>query len=465
MLYGAKEDNVLTALVWSPEACTEIAMRIKPNVFSTRGYRTIAEAAIAYVLKYKKPPGNHCRDELDDKMQGQTAEAKFLILTFTQMEELKDSLNPQYVLDNLQKFIEKQNMINGLEKASDALESNDLAAARKYMRNAMVDASFKHGIRMNVPEEALRFMDKDEDTEFFPSGVAELDRSGVRPHRKTLFLTMAPSNKGKSWWLVEIGKQAAYIYRKNVLHITLEMSEDQVAERYIQAMFSMARGEDVKNLRSTIALTDNNGIYTGFKTTKDRDVLGLRKEVKEQVAKKLKAFSTDKPRVIVKEFPTGSLTVEQLEAYIDLLEQQFDFIPDILILDYPDLMDIDKANLRIDTGRTFIELRGLAVRRNLALAATTQGNRKSATAKTTRESDIGEDWSKVPTCDYLVTYSQNELEEKRGFARLLVEKSRTSKKHYTILITQNYEVGQFCLSSVHMNKDVVEGAKQETDAD
>jgi hypothetical protein len=154
-----------------------------------------------------------------------------------------------------------------------------------------------------------------------------------------------------------------------------------------------------------------------------------------------------------------------LEAYLDLLQQQFNFVPDILILDYPDLMSIDSGNLRIDTGRTFIGLRGLAVKRNMALATTTQGNRKAATAKTTRESDIGEDWSKVPTCDYLVTYSQSEAEEERGFARLLVEKARTAKKHYTILITQNYEIGAFCLSSVRMDSKTASGVKEILDAD
>ena len=451
MLEGVTEDNVLTALVHDDVASAQIAMKLDHGLFSTRGYRQIAEKAIQYVQKYKRAPGMHCRDELEDKMRGTSAEAAFFVDTFEAMDKIKHEIHTQYILDKLDEFIEKRRVIIAIQKAADAAHQGDIEKARKYMYEATVDKNFNHGIWLQKPEEGLRFMNAKEEEDFFPSGVDDLDKRGVRPHRKKMFLILAPSNKGKSWWLVEIGKQCAFLYKKSVLHVTLEMSEDDVAERYIQAMFAMARGDDVDSIRTSFFEKDEFGRFVGFEYGSTRSAQGLRSEMRSQVEKKLKAFQQSKP-ILIKEFPTSSLSIEQLESYLDMLEQQHNFVPDILILDYADLMDIDPTSLRIDTGHMFRRLRGLMNKRNMALATATQGSRKAAESNTTRETHIAEDWSKVGTTDFLVTYSQTELEEKRGFARLLVEKARTAKKHYTVMISQSYETGQFCLSSVYMNK-------------
>jgi hypothetical protein len=44
-----------------------------------------------------------------------------------------------------------------------------------------------------------------------------------------------------------------------------------------------------------------------------------------------------------------------LNAYLDGLERFHKITPDIIAVDYPDLMAIDSKNMRIDIGRTFAD--------------------------------------------------------------------------------------------------------------
>jgi replicative DNA helicase len=123
----------------------------------------------------------------------------------------------------------------------------------------------------------------------------------------------------------------------------------------------------------------------------------------------------------------------------------------VLIVDYGDLMQISREHLRVDTGRAFVELRGIAMQRNMALVTATQGNRQSANARVVNHTHVAEDWSKIATADTVCTYSQTAEEKKIGLARILVSAARDARDQYLTLISQSYDTGQFCLDSIYMS--------------
>jgi replicative DNA helicase len=140
-----------------------------------------------------------------------------------------------------------------------------------------------------------------------------------------------------------------------------------------------------------------------------------------------------------------------LRAYLDGLERFHKIIPDVIILDYPDLMDIDGNQLRVDTGKIYKDLRGIAVSKNLAMVVASQGNRTSASAKMVTDSMVAEDYSKIATADNVLTYSQTPQEHKLGLARLFVSNGRNDEDKFVVLISQSYTTGQFCLDSALMS--------------
>jgi hypothetical protein len=61
---------------------------------------------------------------------------------------------------------------------------------------------------------------------------------------------------------------------------------------------------------------------------------------------------------------------------------------------------------------------------------------------------VSEDYSKIMTADYIITYNQTEKEYERGLARIWVEGARGASQGFMALISQTYANGQFCLDSV-----------------
>jgi len=127
-------------------------------------------------------------------------------------------------------------------------------------------------------------------------------------------------------------------------------------------------------------------------------------------------------------------------------------VPTVLIVDYPDLMHFNKDNYRIALGTVTEELRGIAVERRLALFAPSQGNKNTMGAKYVRSKDVAEDVRKVNTADNVLTYSQTDGEKRHGLARLHVAHARNNESGDTVLITQSYTTGQFCMDSALMQR-------------
>ena len=123
-LRGAIEDNVLTLLVWSDQHANELAERVTHELFSTRAYQHIANAALAYIMQFGEPPRSHSRDLLESELRRKDSDT-LLAKTIEAMERLFPELNAQYVLEKLDKFIRVRQKTIAIEKALLELESGN----------------------------------------------------------------------------------------------------------------------------------------------------------------------------------------------------------------------------------------------------------------------------------------------------------------------------------------------------
>jgi len=146
--------------------------------------------------------------------------------------------------------------------------------------------------------------------------------------------------------------------------------------------------------------------------------------------------------------------MEMLKAYLENLSTFYHIFPDLLIIDYADLMHIDSAHLRVDTGKIYKDLRGLAVQYGIAIVTASQANRagEGDGIRLLTRKNLAEDFSKVAIADNVITYNQTAAELERGLARLYVDKARNDRRGDIILLSQNYGIGQFCLQSTRLNR-------------
>ena len=444
-LEGAAEENILTLLCWDEKHAAGAGLSLAPELFSTKIYRKIAEAAFNHLRQYSQPPRHHLRDIFEDDLR-KGADGRLLDNTLSAMEHAAPELQAEFILTTIDRFVRKRKLTLAIESASDALLDDDLEKAHGFIyKQDIGNAQQSPGIWLKDTNRMLGFMDKRDD-DVFSSGITALDERGVMPARKTMWLFIAPPKRGKSWHLIEVGKMGL-LQGKRVLHITLENSEELTAQRYIQSLFAMSK-DQTGSIRTPMFTRGAGG-----HTTIDFDVRtpdALANASRAKLSERLATLKHKAP-LLIKEFPTSTLTIAQLNAYLDMLERTENFTPDLLLVDYPDLMAIDSANLRIDTGRLFKELRGIAVKRNMALVTVTQGSKTAALSKTVTGTMVGEDYSKIATADTIVTYSQTAEERRVGLARMLVDGARGAGDKYIVLVSQSYATGQFCLDSVFMN--------------
>src|SRR6185436_14202132 len=128
-----------------------------------------------------------------------------------------------------------------------------------------------------------------------------------------------------------------------------------------------------------------------------------------------------------------------LEAYLDNLEATEKFVPDLLIVDYPDLMDLQagkSGQYRHGLAEVYKNLRGVSVSRNMALAVPTQINRAGSGAKYVGRKNVSEAYSKIADADVVISYSQTELEHKLHLARLAVIAGRNDADNITVVVSQ-----------------------------
>jgi replicative DNA helicase len=460
-LKGSLEENVLTALAFNEQQAPNIQFKLNPDLFSTRAYKTIAKSAIAHLESYGVPPRLHLYDRLENELR-RGEEGILLRKTLDQMKMLADELQIDYVMQELDHFISKRQLLNAIEAASDLAQNDDLTKAREALYQMESKSEDSHGVWLSDPEGMLSFLDE-RDEDYFSSGIEALDDLGIRPARGELFMLMAPAKRGKSWSLVEMAKHNLMI-RKNILHVTLENSQKMTSQRYVQNFFAMTRRK-MRNTKMPIFTRDEQGRCSSVdlidleETQKLPEILN--KDSKAKLAKRLRAF-TNRARLMIKMFPTGQLTTAGLNAYLDYLERTENFKPDLLIVDYVNLMQLDRKNIRTEVGRATVELRGIATTRNIAVATVTQGNRESSNSKTVSKTQVAEDWSMIGTVDTFLTYSQTPAERKVNLARIFVDAARNERDGFIVLISQSYESGQFCLDSVYMNEHAEEAHERLT---
>src|SRR5690606_37720240 len=225
------------------------------------------------------------------------------------------------------------------------------------------------------------------------------------------------------------------------------MNQDQVFQRYYQNWFSMPTR--LKKLVRAEFKEDNAGRAVGWTQIQlDPPELTLDDPtIKSKLQQLLQPWKQKLSRLIVADFPTGTLTITQLENYLDNLASNEEFHPDVLIIDYPDLMRVSRQNYRLDLGEIYVQLRGLAIRRNLALFCPTQTNRDSFTRKEITSANVAEDVSKLFTADDVLIYSQTKDEKKFGLARLTLQHARDVEVGMVVCLVQHYPTGQYVVRS------------------
>lgn len=447
---GALQENILTLVCFDDEAAPFIVNSVDVGLFESDIYKDIAQQAIEYYHQFKEAPKDHLPDLLEDKLDPDKDKkrAELYQRIIVNLYEFKEGINRKYVLSKVTEFVRQQRLKGAVVDAVNNIKNGDLDQAENTLEKALrtnIDV-FHPGVSFNDTGGVLKAFE--DIVPAYGMGIEPLDKIGFGPVPGELMVILAGANRGKTWFMTHIGK-AGIIRRLKVLHLSLEMSEEKMTQRYLQAFFAIGKRKGEASY--PVFQTDERGRMIDIKFNDIvRPTLGD-KNIEQTIIKKLGTFGGKRLPLWIKRFPTNSLNIRGLEMYLDGMERYHHYVPDILIVDYADLMQLKADNLRVETGNLYKELRRIAVERNIAVVTASQANRLSEDAKVISLKHLAEDYSKAATADNIIAYCQTSDELKLNLARLFIAKARDEEREQSILISQAYRVGQFCMGASQMS--------------
>ncbi len=334
----------------------------------------------------------------------------------------------EYIKDVALDFCKKQKLKGALIKSVELIKSSSFDDVSKVIDDALkLGSDNKMGYDYMADFEQ-RFVKKCRDpvTTGWTS-IDEIAKGGLG--KGELGVVVAPTGAGKSMVLVHLGAQALKA-GKNVLHYTLELADTVVAGRYDSAI----TGVELKNL-------------TVFKEK-------IYDEVKDIEGK-----------LIVKEYPTRSASIQTIKNHIDKLRRR-DFNPDMIIVDYGDL--IKPENSRKDEKRhqletIYEELRGLAQICECPLWTASQTNRSGLNAEVITMESISEAFNKCFVADFIFTVSRTVEDKNTNTGRIFIAKNRNGPDGlvYPIFMdTSNVKIKVLNKSSESVN-DIIQKSSAE----
>lgn len=412
--------GALYLLKHDQEFFSEILPLIQSDYFEFPSYKNIFLGVKEYHEKYGKIPSDSVlpdfiRNNVDKEDDGLDYATVLDEINSIDKSCLDDR---EFILDTIETFARQKAMDIAIRKSMAILnEEGDISEVEELVKDALLvtrDVDVGQDYFTDVNDRIKRSYEE-KDKFRIPTVYETHNRYLEGGHcRKELAMVVAPPGVGKSLYLVNQGARGI-LQGLNVLYISCEMSQDKIAGRF-DSVLTEIRSDNLKKPLGQLALK-----------------------------KKLTQVSGEtQGRLIIKEFPTGTANVNQIRSYLTQLKLHREFTPDVIIVDYLELL---RPNRHIDAEyaaqqRISEELRGLAMEQNALVWTASQTNREARNAKVIDDRHLGDSYGKIRPVDWAISLNQTKEEHDSGEMRVYVMKARDAKQHYLIATTVDYSTLQ-----------------------
>ena len=395
------EKTILTNLLRNENYTRKVLPFIKPEYFTVEEDRILYNEIHDFIIKYNVPPTkSSLKIEIDNLRNIKEDQVK-TINEFLDVDLRNESETPneQWLIDSTEKFCQEKALYHAIMTSIEIMNNKKGALTTGAIPSILSDA-LAVSFDPNVGHDYLEDFDKRYDyyhrvlekipfdLEFFN----KITKDGLP--KKTLNIALAGTGVGKSLFMCHVAASALN-QGKNVLYITLELAEEEVAKRI-----------------------DANLMNITFE-----DLMALPKDMYEKKAAALKSKTNGK--LIVKEYPTAGASSMHFKALLNELNLKKSFKPDIIFVDYLNIC----MSSRVKPGSninsyTYIksiaeELRGLAVEFEVPLVSATQTTRSGYTSSDIGLEDTSESFGLPATADFM--FALISTEELQDLGQIMVK--------------------------------------------
>lgn len=506
------ERQLIINLITSTEFIQQVEPYWSIRLIESAAAKRIASWVMEYYAKYNKAPGKDIQPIFYDKskplLKDVSEDIEEILMSLSEESE-QEKLNVEYAVDQFKKFFNEKNLIRHSEEVKALVQQGKIVEAEKHALSYK-PLSKDTGNSSDLSD--ITVMEKIENA--FNSNFEHLIKfEGALGQfwndqlvRGGFVALMASEKRGKTFWLLEFAMRACKQGRKvaffqagdmteaqQLIRMSIYLAKKSNKEKFCGTIlepvkdcifnqvdqcrkperccdFGVFPKEPTKELRNTIdfeklkdALSENKD----YKPCADCAEFPLNKwgtpwlkevvidhplTAKEAKKEFKKFFMENERRFKLSTHASGTLSVKQAKAIMDLWEKQDGFIPDVIIFDYPDIMTDETVNEhRHKQNKIWMDLRGLCQERHSLVIVVTQADADSYTKDLLKMDNFSEDKRKYahPTAFYGLNQDRNGREKKIGIMRIneIVVREGDFDQNNQVYVLQNLKRGRPYLCS------------------
>ena len=403
------ETLILKNLIHNDEYARKVLPYLNKDYFEEHTDKLLYEQVDTFITKYNNLPTKEAlvieleNSSLNDTEFDNVTE----LLTHVDGQNTDEKPDIQWLLETTERFCQDKAIYNAVVKSIKILDepdktNDDKGVIPELLTDALsvsFDPHIGHDYFLDSDDRYLFYHRVEKKIPFDLEFFNKITQGGLST--KTLNVALAGTGVGKSLFMCH---QASSCLSQghDVLYITLEMSEERIAERI-----------------------DANLLNIGL-----NDLVSLPKTMYEKKIDELK--KTIKGRLIIKEYPTAAAGSNHFRTLLNELNLKRNFTPDIIFIDYLNIC----SSSRIRTGQyvnsySYIkaiaeELRGLAVEYDVPIMSATQTNRQGFQNTDVGLEDTSESFGLPATADFMFAIISNENLDEAGQILIKQLKNRYS---------------------------------------
>lgn len=366
---------------------------IQPEYFEGV-YQQLFREVAQFVAKYNKlPTAESFKIELDESTKFNDEQYRHAVEIIPEIFRTEEA-DETWLYNRTEKWCQDRALFNAVMESITIIDGKHQKLTKDALPDLLTkalsvtfDTNIGHDYLENVDERYAFYHAQEEKTPFDIDLFNQITKGGLS--NKSLNIALAGTGVGKSLFMCHVAASALNL-GKSVLYITLEMSEERIAERI-----------DANLLDVPIDQIEH-----------------MSKEMFSNAVNRLKTKTNGK--LIVKEYPTGSANANHFRALLNELKLKKGFIPDIIMVDYLNIC----ASSRMKMGGSvnsyaYIkaiaeELRGLAVEFDLPIVSATQTTRTGFNSSDPGLEDTSESFGLPATADLMFALVSTEELEAQG---------------------------------------------------
>jgi replicative DNA helicase len=401
---------ILRNLLHNEEYIRKVIPFIKSEYFEDKNQKIVFEEIHSFVLEYNQPATKEVLCiEIEKRIDINEQEFKEIIQVISCLEDVATEFN--WLVDTTEKWCRDRAIYLALMESIHITDGKDAKKNRDSIPTILSEAlavSFDthigHDYLLDYEQRYEYYHKKENRIEFDLDFFNKITNGGVP--NKTLNIFLAGTNVGKTLAMCHMAS-SFLLQSKNVLYITMEMAEEEIAKRM-----------DANILNVPINQLDD-----------------LPKSMFTSKASKL--LEKTKGSLIIKEYPTAAAHAGHFKALLNELSLKKSFRPDVIFIDYINICASSRFRAGSNMNSYSIiksiaeELRGLAVEHNVPIFSATQTTRSGFSSSDVEITDTSESFGLPATADFLVALISTE--ELEGLGQIMVKQLKNRYGDKSIL--------------------------------